>query len=84
MVMGNHGIIVLGDTVADAFNRLYFFERAAQTLIMAYMTNKPLRTLSHETASKTARELEEYPGQAERHLAEIKQILDEEEPAYAS
>lgn len=84
MVMGNHGIMVLGDTVADAFNRLYFFERAAQTLILAYSTGKALRTLSHEVASKTARELEEYPGQAERHLAEIKQILDEEEPSYAT
>ena len=84
MVMGNHGIMVLGETVADAFNRLYFFERAAQTLILAYSTGKPLRVLSHEVASKTAQELEEYPGQAKRHLKEVKQILDEEEPSYAS
>lgn len=84
MVMGNHGIMVLGDTVADAFNRLYFFERAAQTLILAYSTGKPLRVLSREIASKTAEELENYPGQAERHLAEVRRILDEEEPSYAT
>jgi hypothetical protein len=29
-------------------------------------------------------ELENYPGQAERHFAELKAILDEEEPDYAS
>ncbi len=84
LVMGNHGIMVLGYTPADAFNRLYYFERAAQTLIMAYMTQKPLRVLSHGIASSTAQELEDYPGQADRHLAEVKLILDEEEPTYAS
>ena len=26
MVMGNHGLLVIGDGVADAFNRLYHFE----------------------------------------------------------
>ena len=75
---------MLGDTPADAFNRLYYFERAAQTLIMAYMTQKPLRVLSHGIASSTAQELEDYPGQADRHLAEVKLTLDEEEPTYAS
>ncbi len=29
LIMGNHGVLVLGDGVADAFNRLYYFERAA-------------------------------------------------------
>ena len=32
MIMGNHGVLVLGDNVADAFNRLYYFERAAGDL----------------------------------------------------
>ena len=31
--MGNHGILVIGDTVADTFNRLYYFERAAETYV---------------------------------------------------
>ena len=84
MVMGNHGVLVIGATVAEAFNRLYFFERAAETLITAYMTQRPLRELSHEVASKTAADLDDYPGQAERHLAEIKLILDRAEPDYAS
>ena len=35
MVMGNHGLLVIGDGVADAFNRLYHFERAAETYIRA-------------------------------------------------
>jgi ribulose-5-phosphate 4-epimerase/fuculose-1-phosphate aldolase len=84
MIMGNHGVMVIGDTVAEVFNRLYYFERAAETYIRALQTGQPLRVLSHEIAEKTARELEEYPEQDTRHLAELKAILDEEGSNYAS
>ena len=84
MIMGNHGVMVLGDSVADTFNRLYYFERAAETYIRALQTGRPLRVLSDEIAEKTAREIETYPGQAERHMAELKAILDEEGSNYAS
>jgi ribulose-5-phosphate 4-epimerase/fuculose-1-phosphate aldolase len=82
MIMGNHGILVIGDSVADAFNRMYYFERAAETYIKALWTGRPLRVLSDEIAEKTAREMDDYPDQAERHLSELKAILDEQEPAY--
>ncbi len=84
MVMGNHGVLVIGDSVADTFNRVYYFERAAETYIRALQTGQPLRVLSDEIAEKTAQELEDYPDQAERHLAELKAILDEEGSNYAS
>ena len=84
MVMGNHGVLVIGETVADTFNRLYHFERAAGTYIRALQTGRPLRTLSDETAERTAQEIENYPGQAERHLSEIRAILDREDSDYAS
>ena len=83
MIMGNHGILVLGDSVADAFNRLYYFERAAKTYILALQTGQTLRVLSHELATKTAMQLEEYPEQSERHFAELKAILDDENSDYA-
>ena len=84
MVMGNHGILVIGDNVADAFNRMFYFERAAETYIKALWTGRPLRTLSDEVAEKAAREMDDYPGQAERHFADLKAILDEQEPVYRS
>lgn len=84
MIMGNHGILVLGKDVADTFNRLYYFERAAETYIRALQTGQKLRVLSHEIAEKTAAELDDYPDQAERHLAELRAILDEEGSNYAS
>ena len=84
VIMGNHGLLVIGDDVADTFNRLYHFERAAETYVRALQTGMPLRVLSHETAERTAQEIEGYPGQAERHLAELRAILDDEGSDYAS
>src|SRR6056300_281199 len=84
LIMGNHGVLVVGETVADTFNRLYYFERAAETYIRALQTGQPLRILPDDTAEKTARELETYPEQDARHLAELKAILDEEGSTYAS
>jgi ribulose-5-phosphate 4-epimerase/fuculose-1-phosphate aldolase len=84
MIMGNHGVLVLGDSVADAFNRLYYFERAAETYIRALQTGQPLRLIPHEIAEKTALELEDYPGQAEAHLRGIRGILDHENSDYAT
>jgi rhamnose utilization protein RhaD (predicted bifunctional aldolase and dehydrogenase) len=84
LVMGNHGVMVIGDDVAETFNRMYFFERAAETYIKALWTGRPLRVLPDEIAEKTAREIETYPGQADRHLAELKAILDAEGSDYAS
>lgn len=84
MIMGNHGVLVIGSSVADTFNRLYYFERAAETYIRALQTGQPLRVLPDEIAEKTARELEEYPEQDERHLSELKAILDDEGSTYAT
>jgi ribulose-5-phosphate 4-epimerase/fuculose-1-phosphate aldolase len=83
MIMGNHGVLVIGETVAETFNRMYYFERAAETYIRALQTGQPLRVLPDDIAEKTARELEDYPEQDVRHLAELKAILDSEGSDYA-
>ena len=67
-----------GRTIAETFNRLYYFERAAETSIRALQTGRPLRRLPDAIAEKTAREWETYPGFAEAHLRELKAILDDE------
>ncbi len=84
MIMGNHGVLVVGRTVAETFNRLYYFERAAETYIRALQTGRPLRLLPEEIAEKTAREWEAYPGFADAHLRELKALLDTEGSDYAS
>ncbi|MCO4848228.1 MAG: class II aldolase/adducin family protein [Yoonia sp.] len=78
MIMGNHGIMIIGDTVAETFNRLYYFERACETYIRALQTGQPLRVIPHDIAAKTSQELADYPEQDERHLSELKAILTDE------
>ena len=43
----------------------------------------PLRRIPDDIAEKTAQELENYPEQDARHLAELKAILDAEGANYA-
>ncbi|MHA1114264.1 MAG: class II aldolase/adducin family protein, partial [Alphaproteobacteria bacterium] len=83
LVMGNHGVLAIGDTVADAFTTLYYFERAAETYITALSTGRELRVLSDKIAEKTAREANDYPGSAAMHLAELRLLLDAENSDYA-
>lgn len=78
LVMGNHGLLVIGSDVAEAFNRLYYFERATETFIRALQTRRPLRVLPDAVAEKTAQEWEVYPGFARAHLEELMAILQGE------
>lgn len=83
MVMGNHGVLVIGQTVAETFDRLYYFERSCATYIRALWTGRPLRMLPAEIARKVAAQMDDYPvAFAQRHLSELKAILDAEEPEY--
>jgi len=85
VVMGNHGVMALGDTVGRAFDELFYFERACQNYIIALSTGKPMRVVSDEVAEKTAGQWEEYldkVGIAEAHFQQIRELLDREEPDY--
>jgi ribulose-5-phosphate 4-epimerase/fuculose-1-phosphate aldolase len=85
LIMGNHGVMAVGNSIARAFDELFYFERACQTYITALTTQKPLRIASDEVAEKTARQWEEYMdkvGFCDAHLREIREILDREEPEY--
>lgn len=84
LIMGNHGIMVIGRTVAETFNRMYYFERAAETYIKALWTGRPLRILPDEVAARVAAEMDDYGPFADNHLSELCAILDREEPDYAS
>ena len=82
MMMGNHGVLSVAPTVDEAFDAIYYFERAARNLVIAYGTQKELKILSDEIAEKTARQWEDFSGLANKHFRELKAILDEEEPDY--
>jgi ribulose-5-phosphate 4-epimerase/fuculose-1-phosphate aldolase len=89
LFMANHGVAALGDTVAAAYDRLYYVERAAQVQIYAMWTGQPLKRLPAAVVEKTKRDIggsRYYTGltPAERHFGALKRILDRTEPDYAS
>ena len=84
-IMGNHGILIFGQNVAETFNRLFYFERAAKMYINALQTGKKISILDDDIAEKTAEELdnEELPNPAgTAFLREIRLILDQENSDY--
>ncbi len=82
LLMANHGVLVVGPTVAAAFDELYYFERAAEMLLTCYATGKPLRFMPDSVAELTKRQWLEYGDFATDHLNAVKEILDAEEPDY--
>jgi ribulose-5-phosphate 4-epimerase/fuculose-1-phosphate aldolase len=83
LVMGGHGVTVVGPTVADAFDELFIAERTC---------------MYHMTAMATGRKLRHLPEQGRRnwqgawgekidarlHLDAWRRVLDREEPDYAT
>ena len=89
LFMANHGISTVGSTVADAYDRLYYTERAAQVQIHAMWTGQPLKQLPAAVVEKTKRDiggagLYQGPTPAQRHFDALKRMLDRKEPDYAS
>ena len=83
LLLANHGILSVGQTVAEAFDKLYYFEKACETYLTALSTNKELNIVDSKTAEKTAQEWENYPvNMGEQYFNEIKKILDIEDISY--
>lgn len=82
LLMANHGLTCTGPTVAHAFEQLYFFEKAARTVLTAHGSGQPLGIMSDEVAQHTAEGWKAYAGMADAHFAHLKSVLDKEEPDY--
>ncbi len=83
MMMGNHGVLVCAPTVAEAYDELFYLERACRNLVLAYQTGQKLHIMSPAVAEKTAQEWQDYGEMARAHFEEMKAILDSEDGSYA-
>ena len=85
LFMGNHGIMVIGPNVAQAFDELYYLEKAAEVQVLALQTGRELAIIPDEIAAKAERQWNSYPtGFSNLHMKALKEILDKEEPDYRS
>jgi len=81
--MKNHGVMVVGPSIAEAWDDLYYLERAAEAQRLALSTGRPLKPVSAEIAERTYRQMRGGDAESARlHLESIKRILARQEPDY--
>ena len=89
LMMGNHGVLVVGQTIPQAFERLYFLERAAQAQVLALSTGRRLRVIPEPIVKKTVAQFGACTSvggraRADLHFEALKRVLDRSESDYAS
>jgi ribulose-5-phosphate 4-epimerase/fuculose-1-phosphate aldolase len=84
MFLASHGVIVVGETVADAFDSLYYLERACRLQVLARSMGGRLRAVAPDVVQRTYELMRvDAPKYAEAHFGALKRILDREEPDYS-
>jgi ribulose-5-phosphate 4-epimerase/fuculose-1-phosphate aldolase len=84
MVLRNHGLLVAGRTVPEAFNLMYYLERACQAQIAAQAGgNAPLNLVSAKVAEHAAQQFERSNLPAgSREWPALLRFLDGIDPSY--
>ena len=75
-----NGIIVSGPT-AQAYDDLYYLERAAMVQVLAMQTGRPLHNL-RRMAARTNRQMAGENQQSIQHFESLKRVLDRDEPGW--
>jgi ribulose-5-phosphate 4-epimerase/fuculose-1-phosphate aldolase len=87
LFMKNHGVLVTGNTVAQAYRRLYKLERVCRAQLLAMASGKPLEVLSESVVAQVqAPPVNDRHPRAERErlfFEAMMRILDRELPGYA-
>ncbi len=81
----NHGVMVVGPTIAEAWDDLYYLERAAEVQVKALSTGRPLRSVSPEIARRAAEQMRAGNSESARlHLESVKRTLMRDDPGFAT
>ena len=83
--MRNHGVMVVGRTVAEVWDDLYFLERAAEAQVLAESTGRKIIEVSPELAQATYDQFRTFAGPgADHHLKSVRRQLDASGSDYAA
>jgi ribulose-5-phosphate 4-epimerase/fuculose-1-phosphate aldolase len=70
LFLKNHGVMVAGATIAEAWDDLYYLERAAEVQLKAMNTGRPLKPVPHDIAQRTYEQMRAADAESARaHLA---------------
>jgi ribulose-5-phosphate 4-epimerase/fuculose-1-phosphate aldolase len=87
LIMANHGVTTIGETVAEAYDRLYFIENVARLQLYAMWTENRLKYLPPDVVETTMtmfRRRRLYGGKksAVWHFEALKRMLDRTDADY--
>jgi ribulose-5-phosphate 4-epimerase/fuculose-1-phosphate aldolase len=88
LMLANHGVVVTGKDVAQAYHRLYFLERACRTQMFSMWTGMRRKFVSDSVIEKVRVQARnpnpalEMSG-ADYHFAALKRVLDANRSTYA-
>jgi ribulose-5-phosphate 4-epimerase/fuculose-1-phosphate aldolase len=86
LFMKNHGVLVTGSTVAQAYRRLYRLERICRAQILALGTGRPIEVLSDEIVARVqVGSADDRHPRAERErlfFEAMMRVVDRELPGY--
>lgn len=84
--MKNHGVLVAGETMAQAYRRLYKLERVCRNQVLALSTGRPLSVLAPEVVERVkAPNPDDTHPRAERdrlYFEAMMRVLDRELPGF--
>lgn len=86
MFMKNHGVLVVGHTMAQAYRTLYLLERVCRNQILAMSTGKSLLPIPEKVIAQVQSPTEHDRHKGKRHhlyFDAMKRVLDREMPGYA-
>jgi ribulose-5-phosphate 4-epimerase/fuculose-1-phosphate aldolase len=84
MFLANHGVIAVGPSMAEAYDTLYYLERACRLQVLARSMGGKFRPVRPEVVRETYRLIAaDAPKYAGAHFEALKRILDREEPDYS-
>ena len=76
LFMANHGVMVAAPTIAEAFDKLYYLERACEVQVLALSTGQPLAELDASIARRTKADFDQGSAYYQAHFDAIKPLLD--------
>ena len=87
LFLKNHGVVTTGNTVAQAYRRLYKLEKACKTQLLAIGSGMPLQVLSEEVIAEVLQRApaDRHPASERERLyfAAMLRVLDRINPGYA-
>lgn len=81
--LAHHGVLVCGESVAYAFDDLYYLERSCMVQIIAMSSGRKLKHAPQHLVEQAARQIESERQQSVLHFDALKRILDREQPGWS-